>query len=292
MELLDDARNDIFILPDSKAAPGLTLGLSCRRSGLFIVSPEERIDIRWGAPSQIRAELKLFETVLARGADYDYVHLLSGVDLPLKTQDEIHAFFDAAPPGSNFIEIDSEGENPNLTNKTRYYHLFLEHQRAAGPGIINKGRLLFARAARKGWVGVQKIFGLKRRWSGLKLARGLNWASLSPDFIRYLVENRDYILKRFRGVVCSDEVYKQTMIINSEFDSTVRAYSRGNSDGIRLLDWKRGNVKAGNPYVWRMADRRELEEAFELFARKFSSSEDPEIIDTIRGSLLKETPSE
>ena len=46
----------------------------------------------WGQVSIVRAELLLFSAALQQKSPYAYYHLLSGVDLPLKSQDEIHAF--------------------------------------------------------------------------------------------------------------------------------------------------------------------------------------------------------
>lgn len=286
LEMTDDSRNDIYLLPDRKSPPSLTEGLRCSRARLNVIPKEKRVDIRWGGNSQIKAELTLMEAVVETGG-YDFVHLLSGVDLPLKTQDEIHAFFDNAPKGANFIELD-EGENidRHLNNVTSRYYPFIEHQRKVGSGVAATVRLMTARLARHAFLGLQKAVGYKRDWHGLRLGKGLNWASMSEDFCRYLVEQRRFILKRFRGVPCADEIYKQTMALNSRFDATIHAYSRGNSEGIRLMDWKRGNIKAGNPYVWRMEDWEELDTAFEPFARKFSSSEDKAVIDRLKMKIL------
>lgn len=53
---------------------------------------EHRVDVRWGNLSQIRTEYALLEEALKHGS-YEYYHILSGQDLPIKTQDEIHQFF-------------------------------------------------------------------------------------------------------------------------------------------------------------------------------------------------------
>ena len=47
--------------------------------------------MRWGDVSVIEAEFRLFEEA-ANKDKYAYYHLLSGVDMPLKSQNEIHAF--------------------------------------------------------------------------------------------------------------------------------------------------------------------------------------------------------
>lgn len=82
-------RNDIFILStqNSKSYPVL----KAHNANLYIL--EKRIDIHWGHISQIKAEYALFETAFTQDR-YAYYHLLSGVHLPLKSQDNIHCFFD------------------------------------------------------------------------------------------------------------------------------------------------------------------------------------------------------
>ena len=47
---------------------------------------------------------------------------------------------------------------------------------------------------------------------------------------------------------------------------------------MRLIDWKRGN-----PYVWTLADKEELEQSNRLFARKFDM-EHEDIIRWIKAS--------
>ena len=94
---LDDPRNDIFIHFDKKVTKSPKI--RTKHAGLTIL--ENRIDVRWGAPSMIEAEYNLFEAAIARGP-YQYYHLLSGVDLPLKSQDYIHDYLDRHD-GEEFI---------------------------------------------------------------------------------------------------------------------------------------------------------------------------------------------
>ena len=51
---------------------------------------------------------------------YKYYHLLSGIDLPLKTQNEVHAFFDENN-GKNYIDACIA---PVFEFRVRYYHFF------------------------------------------------------------------------------------------------------------------------------------------------------------------------
>ncbi|MGZ1153516.1 beta-1,6-N-acetylglucosaminyltransferase [Lactobacillus delbrueckii subsp. bulgaricus] len=87
LTLLDDSRNDIYLLVDRKSV-GYPHDFQLNYATLFSVSP---LVIDWGSYSQIEAEMRLFQA--AAPGKYAYYHLLSGLDLPLANQDEIHAFF-------------------------------------------------------------------------------------------------------------------------------------------------------------------------------------------------------
>ena len=90
LSLLDYERNDIYLHIDAKAE-GFEISelMECvKKSKLFIVEP--RIDVKWGNFSQIECEYRLLER--ATPQKYMYYHMMSGVDLPLRTQGEIHQF--------------------------------------------------------------------------------------------------------------------------------------------------------------------------------------------------------
>lgn len=93
LSLLDDEKNDIFLLIDKKseisASVLKSLNESCNKSIFTLV---ERVKINWGGYSQIKAELILLKAAVHN--NYSYYHLISGSDLPLFSQDYIHEFFD------------------------------------------------------------------------------------------------------------------------------------------------------------------------------------------------------
>ena len=119
IELLDDSRNDIFVHVDAKAAfdPEEWRNV-CRHSALVFL--ENRLRVSWGGVSIMRSELALLREALSHGK-YDYFHLLSGMDLPIKDQDTIHSFFDRHS-GTEFLNF----WNFKKTTRSRfhYYHPF------------------------------------------------------------------------------------------------------------------------------------------------------------------------
>lgn len=90
--LSDDTRNDIFIHIDLKCNnfDFKYFKNIPQRSNIYFT---ERNSVIWGNISQIKTELILFKTASSK-KKYQYYHLISGVDLPIKSQDYIHHFFD------------------------------------------------------------------------------------------------------------------------------------------------------------------------------------------------------
>lgn len=80
LDLLDDKRNDIYVHIDKKIKE--TVVLNTVKSKLYCV--EDRVNVAWGDISQIKAEYKLFRMAFNNGP-YDYYHLISGDDLPIKS---------------------------------------------------------------------------------------------------------------------------------------------------------------------------------------------------------------
>lgn len=127
LRLLDDERNDIYIHIGVGVDYERAKFEKCvKKSGIFFVDPVKE---SWGGYSQIESELHLFE--VAAENSYAYYHLLSGVDLPLKTQDEIHAFLKQMKGKSSFISVRSLFGRSPLTNmsSTVFFRKRLEENR-------------------------------------------------------------------------------------------------------------------------------------------------------------------
>lgn len=123
LDLLDDKRNDLYLHIDKKSKGYSIDDIKSHavKSELFFVKP---MRVNWGGDSQIKLEIKLLAE--ATKIPHEYYHLLSGMDLPLKTQEEIHAFFSG---NSGYDYVSLERNNPQNINKScmdrlKYYYLF------------------------------------------------------------------------------------------------------------------------------------------------------------------------
>lgn len=273
LELIDDERNDIFLLVDKKTDMALWGDIRPQKSGFWLAN---RVDIRWGDQSQIVAELSVFECAVAHGP-YKIYHLLSGVDLPIKSQKEIHAFVNAHPDTEFIGFAEGESNERSLTLKTQYYHLFMPYMRHKNKVLRILCSILSDLSLR-----VQRAIGIKRHFS-IELKKGANWVSITHEFCQYLLSRKNYILRTFKWMSCADEIYKQTLLWNSPFRSRVYMIENEYTSAVRAIDWQRGS-----PYVWGdlllEEDEHILKYSEALFARKFSGKHS-EIIKWIRKKI-------
>ncbi len=230
------------------------------------------IDVRWGDYSQIQCELELFEATVNYPVTFDYYHLISGVDLPIQPMSYIHQFFEHHP-GKLFFRLISDSANQKqIFDKTNYYYFFMFFSKTAF------GKLLDIMHIPGLTIKIQKVIGVSRcKHDHINLYKGDQWCSLPHDAVEYLLAHKNYIRKRFRFTNCPDEIYKQTVLMNSPFQSQVFQPETGTQNAaLREIDWKRGT-----PYVWRIEDKEFLTNSSNIFARKFSSQY-KEIIDYIK----------
>lgn len=268
IKMLDDERNDIFVHMDVK-----NKNYRCEDISSLVVHSKvyhcNRIDVTWGGYSQIKTELLLLKEATKIGK-YKYYHLLSGQDLPIKTQDEIHKFFDENS-GKEFVAFSSEDFKYRY-RINRYYFFQEMIGRKSNNVLLNKLNGLSFKVQDK--IKINRNFNLNSR-------AGSNWFSITDDLARYVIRSEKWIKKTFKYTLCCDEVFLQTLIINSDFKNKV--YHSGGENcnsNMRLIDWNRGN-----PYVFRTSDFYEIVNSNNLFCRKFDEDIDNDIVKKINELL-------
>lgn len=269
LELLDDPRNDIFVDVDAKADfnPESFDG-ACKASGLTFL--DHRIKVSWGGVSIMRAELRLLKKATAT-AKYDYYHLISGMDLPIKSQDTIHDFFDAHS-GREFLSLWKLSSRTEM--RLRHYTLFPE---GAGFFLTNFLNNMFKI--------MQKAVGFKIN-KDVDFGYASQWFSITDELARYIVSREEWLEKTFRHTNTCDEIFLATVIKGTKFmdrlyieDESVN-YSGLNRSNMRFIDWSRGE-SVRHPWTFRAGDWDLLMSVPYFWARKFDERIDAEIIDRI-----------
>ncbi len=254
LQALDDPRNDIFVHIDKKVVEFSEL--QTKFANLYVL--EDRMDVRWGDLSIVEAELLLFQTAKVCGA-YSHYHLLSGVDLPLQSQDAIHAFCESHP-AKQFIGYSQGDQAAHISRKVQRYHIFPKHFRSSG-SVADKMR----QALRFFFLRVQFIFGVKRN-TDIEFKKGTQWLSLTEEFVVYLLQQKREILKRYRYSFCADEIFVQTACWNSPFRQQIYDLTDEGRGSQRLIHWRDNQL-----YDWEDKDVEKLNTKDFLFARKFNS---------------------
>lgn len=267
IELLNDERSDFYIHIDQKAKFDIdSFNSKFSNASINFV---ERKKIKWGDYSQIDCEYRLLKESTKKY--HDYYHLISGVDMPLHTIDEMEKII-LKKGNKEFIHFDSDSISESELNRIKYYQLIISRNKIWNflNGII---------------VKFQKIIHINRLSKiNIKPMKGCNWFSITNECANYIVSKEDKIQKMFAHSICGDEIFLQTLVFNSRFIENVSEHNFcDNYDCcLRYIDWKRGN-----PYIFRNEDFNELVRSDCLFARKFDYQLDPKIVDMITDYLLK-----
>ena len=258
IELLDDERADIYLHIDKKSE--LPVGLKTKHSQLYLF---QSIDIQWGGYSQIACELLLLREAVAKG--YEYYHSLSGIDLPLVSNDEFYAFFQVNR-GKNYISAMrlEEGKHETFWNRMMYYRVFHDNRL---PKIVKR---IFNKLS----VMIQMPFIDRTRKIPFELYLGDSWFSITDEMARFVVNNN--YPNVFKQTICGDELFIPSIAMASPYKDTVTGTT------MRYIDWQYGG---DHPKVFTIKDYDELMNSGCLFARKFSDDVDAEIIDTIYRTL-------
>lgn len=265
VRLLDDERNDIYIHIDRKADLK-ELRLETKKAGLCVL--EHRIDARWGDFSLVQAELLLFETASTRN-HYAYYHLLSGTDLPLKSQSYIHEWCDKNA-GVELIGFSGAVTDKEARWRAGHYFLF---SRQFGSNS------LFVRAMRKAFLSLQDVLFYKKN-RRIEVKKGPQWVSVTHNFVSFLLRNRTRIEEMFAHTYCPDELFIQTMCWNSSFREKTLDLNHEFAGCLRYIPWNNGVLQDMTVDILQNALASDC-----WFARKFNS-ERSDVLGVLRSYLL------
>lgn len=268
VSLIDSPFNDIYLHIDrkSKDFDWIKLKSICNKSSVYLV---KRTDIKWGNESQVKAELILFREAYSKGPYWMY-HLLSGSDLPLKDTQAIYNFFEKNH--KNFIRTDRS--TPFEWRLKTYISIF---RYGWIPVSLKKSLNKWSEIIQYK-LGVNRITKLKQMFPSL--GYGDNWCSITHEAVGAILDNRKKIKKFTRYTYCSDELYKQIILLNQ----SVEIIGPISNERIRLIDWSGGG---GHPKVYTMKDFKTLSSGQYIFARKFDENIDLAIVDKIFNRLKK-----
>ncbi|WP_020652586.1 beta-1,6-N-acetylglucosaminyltransferase [Massilia niastensis] len=213
----------------------------------------QRVEVVWGAVSQVEATLVSLREILDEVPAFDKVIFLSAQDFPLLPNAVLKRELEKLR-GRELLETAPIGCN-GWPVAHRYQYFYRE---GGGPlerlacGLGNRSMRLLGRT--------------RRLPDGLSAHGGSCWWALSRDCLREvlrLAEAHPGLLRFCRTVQCPDEMFFQTLVMHSRFADRVLP------DNFRYIHWPERGGR--NPKVLDESDFERLRASRAHFCRKLDS---------------------
>ena len=307
VDALDCEASSFFIHIDRKAALAPFVDAVGARPNVHFIP--DRVSANWMGFSLVEATLRLLAAAVAQG--FDYCTLLSGMDYPIKSNEQLLAFFEQAH--EEYIAYWRLEDRPSWMHKVQFHYpvdLIKIRPWSTGTDKSYLRRLFWGRYFRyRGYLPRRKFL------PGLVPHGGPDWWSLSfgcAQFIlRYVDENPGF--KRFyRTTASPGEMFFQTIILNSPFAERVHnraAYEAWSADRpagakfvdrpmlpeasfhYRYADWSgEATGLREKPAVLDESDWERLKASDCHFARKLDPQRSAALLDLIDRELLGVAP--
>lgn len=185
---------------------------------------KDRVNVQWGSIRIVDATLNVMKEALKH--DVGYLHLLSGECLHVKSMSYFHRYFEKHA-GTEFMSNMVMPEKNTLgwgANRYDKYH-FHEYFNPRSQKFRDKAIKFLNAVGRVAQRNLKKI-GINRKYGKQHppVHGGIAWWSLTKDccnyIMQYLKEHPAYY-PRFRFTQLPDEMFFQTIVMNSPFKDKV-----------------------------------------------------------------------
>ncbi|MDB5256294.1 MAG: glycosyl transferase family protein [Chitinophagaceae bacterium] len=259
IQFFDDESFECYIHIDKKHFPNETVVQKIRsfRQVKFV---SDYYTVNWGGRNHLRSCLLLAEEAL-KNSDTIYFHLISGQDFPIKDL----AYFKSFATQSDRRDYLTYHKMPYKNwvhggmNRVEYYNFYdIFDAKKNAQWIVR-------------FIAWQQKIGFKRRISSRvpPLYAGDTWWSLTKETLQHVIDytsKQPYLLNRMKYTFCAEEMYFQTVIMNSPYATNVV------NDNLRYIDWTSGrSVSPAHPAVLDNTDFDKMKNSTALFGRKFES---------------------
>ncbi len=252
------------------------------REGILNVHWVPRVRSSWGTFGQVQASLSLLNEAMTTDKEAGMFVLLSGVDYPLHPPEQMQAFFEERK-GVSFISCNrmpwSVWTDNGGFDRLRHWHFgggrrqfYLEYPSEQMPRALRL-QLLYRLCG----LFLPKTRSLP---SNLTSYGGSSWWNLTRDMCERILDGirrNPSLLKTFRFTRSSDEIFYQTLVMNSVVGAL-------ESDDLRCAFWD--GRRNEYPAFARMEDFGEIKNSGKLFMRKVHPQYSLDLLDRIDRDLL------
>lgn len=211
----------------------------------------------------ILAELSLLSEAIK--THHDYYHILSGTDMPIVPMKQLNKFL-SDNYGKEFLGVTPKWAELDAV-KIRYSKFYF-FQDIIGK---NKSNPLYYVSRALAKMQESAPFINRVRNVDMKFYGGPVWFSITEEATRYLLSRQRKIEELFHHTYCCDEIFAQTILMNSDFSKKIYKYTEGNCyDSCRRY----AKFEKESPKTLDADDYEEICNSGLLFARKFGTQTD------------------
>jgi hypothetical protein len=268
----------LYLHVDSKV-PIAPFNEAFERAGVEDITWLKRRRTRWGTLDTVEAELEGISLCLTDGCDY--VIVISGLDFPLRPIAEIVRFFSENRERTYLEALPIPSERWGFGGRDR-----IEFYAYRLPGAVltcvpyGEDTSTMSRRRRPvNWaLRLWTVFRPKRKFpSYADPFGGSHWFNLSSAAAAYLLEfveaHPDY-RQYHKDTVCVDEIFVHSILRSTQFAETHEIVN----DDLRYVVWEDLGLRGTpHPNVLTLDDLPDMVSSGALFARKVSSTEQPEL---------------
>lgn len=280
-QLISDDQADVYIHIDKKKYDELNSKIVKHKNVIIL---QQSIDVYWGDISQVDATILLLRKVLESKKKYDFICLNSGQDLLVKQDLKDYLLIH----NNNIFMTVREFRKDKLSLiKIRWPKITRRRYNAFHPFRLLR-TLIFRLYNR----GINLLPNSKSFPAEYSFYKGSSWFCMPLEVARYVSEftiDNKWYYDFFKDSLIADEMFFQTLIMNSKYKSDVV------NSNLMYLKWG-GTLKTKNhPLNLTIDDIDKIKDSQNFFARKFDAYCDEAIIDyfannvTFNKSKVKET---
>lgn len=229
-----------------------------------------KYNVKWGSYSIVKATIALMKLALENKENTQF-HLISGQDWPLKPAQEIYDFFE----GSDTIYMDYYRMLDEIKTHepeiwwVKYYFNYDQINRRTLFGKIYHRLLLVA----EGMLHINKL--KKYNLDEDKMYAGQEWIDIPRKPLEYALQEYDHrpeLKKLYSTSFCSDEMWIQTILCNSEYRKNI------NKNIHRFIVKKAKKFHGEKPIYLTEKYYSQIINGNAFFGRKFKSPESTSLI--------------
>ena len=231
----------------------------------------------------VQATLYLIEEALKSTRSYNYFFLISESCFPIKTPAQISSILSG---GGEFISVEKQVdiEHPKCLHDTyasQYYQndfFFLNSKFEAK----DKNHYLLRRLSLAFLLRINRYSKPRRYPGNFPIYRGSQWWCLSGEAIKYLLrflKENGKTIRFFRYTHCPDEMFFQTILMNSNFRKKVLPKDANHDCGSHYIEWV--STKGRQPKVLTEKDYNNIINSKAMFTRKMESKVSQSLIEKL-----------